>query len=72
MGPQVSNPFTQHGVRFHIRGGPLKVLEGSYDGKRLELAGICRGQEVAREFGRTGYLGGAGEFDAPFQPWRGA
>ena len=35
MGPQVSEPFTQHGVRKHFRGGPVEVLEGSYNGRRF-------------------------------------
>jgi uncharacterized protein (DUF1330 family) len=35
MGPQVSNPFTRHGVRFHIRGGSVEMLEGSNNVRRL-------------------------------------
>ena len=34
MGPQVSNLFRQHGIRFHIPGGPVEVLDGSYKGRR--------------------------------------
>jgi len=34
MGPLVSNSFAQHGVRFHIRGGPVEVLDCSYKGWR--------------------------------------
>jgi uncharacterized protein (DUF1330 family) len=32
---QVSELFAQHGGRYLVRGGPVEVLEGSYDGRRL-------------------------------------
>ena len=32
---QVSELFVQHGGRYLVRGGPVEVLEGSYDGRRL-------------------------------------
>ena len=32
---QVSELFAQHGGRYHVGGGPVEVLEGSYDGRRL-------------------------------------
>ena len=32
---QVSELFAKHGGRYLIRGGPVEVLEGSYDGRRL-------------------------------------
>jgi uncharacterized protein (DUF1330 family) len=32
---QVSELFSQHGGRYLVRGGPVEVLEGSYDGRRL-------------------------------------
>ena len=30
---QVSELFAQHGGRYLVRGGPVEVLEGSYDGR---------------------------------------
>lgn len=32
---QVSELFAKHGGRYLVRGGPVEVLEGSYDGRRL-------------------------------------
>jgi uncharacterized protein (DUF1330 family) len=32
---QVSALFAKHGGRYVVRGGPVEVLEGSYDGRRL-------------------------------------
>lgn len=32
---QVSNLFAKHGGRYLVRSGPVEVLEGSYDGRRL-------------------------------------
>lgn len=32
---QVSELFTKHGGRYLVRGAPVEVLEGSYDGRRL-------------------------------------
>lgn len=32
---KVSELFAQHGGRYLVRGGPVEVLEGSYDGRRL-------------------------------------
>jgi uncharacterized protein (DUF1330 family) len=32
---QVSELFAQNGGRYLVRGGPVEVLEGSYDGRRL-------------------------------------
>ena len=32
---QDSELFAQHGGRYLVRGGPVEVLEGSYDGRRL-------------------------------------
>jgi uncharacterized protein (DUF1330 family) len=34
---QVSDLFTRHGGRYIVRGGPVEVLEGSYDGRRLVI-----------------------------------
>ena len=34
---QVSELFALHGGRYLIRGGPVEVLEGSYDGRRLVI-----------------------------------
>ena len=34
---QVSELFTKHGGRYLVRGGPVEVLEGSYDGRRLVI-----------------------------------
>ncbi|HKG81795.1 MAG TPA: DUF1330 domain-containing protein [Beijerinckiaceae bacterium] len=32
---QVSRLFAAHGGRYLVRGGPVEVLEGSHDGRRL-------------------------------------
>ena len=32
---QVSELFARHGGRYLVRGGPVEVLEGSYDWRRL-------------------------------------
>jgi uncharacterized protein (DUF1330 family) len=32
---KVTKLFAQHGGRYLVRGGPVEVLEGSYDGRRL-------------------------------------
>jgi uncharacterized protein (DUF1330 family) len=32
---RVSDLFAKHGGRYLVRGGPVEVLEGSYDGRRL-------------------------------------
>ncbi len=32
---QVSKLFAQHGGRYLVRGGPVEVLEGSHDGRRI-------------------------------------
>jgi uncharacterized protein (DUF1330 family) len=34
---QVAELFAKHGGRYLVRGGPVEVLEGSYDGRRLVL-----------------------------------
>ena len=34
---KVAELFAQHGGRYLIRGGPVEVLEVSYDGRRLVL-----------------------------------
>ncbi len=34
---QVSDLFARHGGRYIVRGGPVEVLEGSYDGRRLVI-----------------------------------
>jgi uncharacterized protein (DUF1330 family) len=32
---RVAELFAEHGGRYLVRGGPVEVLEGSYDGRRL-------------------------------------
>ena len=32
---KVAELFAKHGGRYLVRGGPVEVLEGSYDGRRL-------------------------------------
>ena len=32
---KVAELFARHGGRYLVRGGPVEVLEGSYDGRRL-------------------------------------
>jgi uncharacterized protein (DUF1330 family) len=34
---QVSELFAKHGGRYIVRGGPVEVLEGSYDGRRVVI-----------------------------------
>ena len=34
---KVAELFTRHGGRHLVRGGPVEVLEGSYDGRRLVI-----------------------------------
>ena len=34
---QVAELFAEHGGRYIVRGGPVEVLEGAYDGRRLVI-----------------------------------
>jgi len=34
---KVAELFARHGGRYLVRGGPVEVLEGSYDGRRLVI-----------------------------------
>jgi uncharacterized protein (DUF1330 family) len=34
---QMAELFAKHGGRYLVRGGPVEVLEGSYDGRRLVI-----------------------------------
>ena len=69
MGPQVPNRLTQHGVRYHIRGRLVEVLEGSYNGRQLAVfefpsIEVTRSVWNSPEYGEVNKLReGSGELD---------
>ena len=65
---QVSRLFAAHGGRYLVRGGPVEVLEGSHDGRRLVvfefpsmavIRSVWNSPDYARVLGAAGGLGRA-------------
>jgi uncharacterized protein (DUF1330 family) len=65
----VAELFAKHGGRYLIRGGPVEVLEGSYDGRRLVVFEFPSVEAIRSVWNSPGYAEvkklreGTGELD---------